>query len=73
MVVEILFLAFNNTDFQFGIKKLTQRSYIAAKALSITREIEYINKRELGKIVLNKYFKILEVYMVILEAEVLIY
>lgn len=69
----MLFLVFNNVNFQFGIKKLIQRSYITTKTLFITSQIEIINKRKFAKIVLHKNFKTFIVYIAVLEVEALIY
>lgn len=73
MVLELFFLAFSNGDFQFGIEKLTWRSYTVAEALPTTSQIELINKTVFVKVVLDKNFETFVIYMAALEAEALIY
>ena len=53
VILEILSLTFSNTDVQFIDKELTWRSYIIEKALSTTRQVELINKKEFAKTVLD--------------------
>lgn len=69
----IFFLAFSNTNFQFGTEKLTCRSYIVVEVLSTTSWVELINKSEFAKVALDKNSGIFVVHVVVLEAEMSIY
>ncbi len=53
-VLEMLFLVFSNTNFQFGTEKLTWRSYTAAEALPTISWVKLIDKREFAKAALDK-------------------
>lgn len=64
----MLFLTFNKVNIQFAEKKLTWRSYTSAKALSITKQVEIINKKKFGKTVLNIELEIFVMYVSALEA-----
>ncbi len=68
VVLGMLFLAFNNPDFQFGTKKLTWRSYTVAKALPTTSRVKLINKREFVKAALDENSETFMVYVATLEA-----
>lgn len=63
----------NNETFQFDIKELTQRSQIIIEILLTTSLIEFIDKKECAKAVLDKHFETFIVYMITLEAENSIY
>lgn len=54
VILKMSFLIFNNIDFQFAKKDLTWKSYTAAKALSITKQIELINKKVFAKAELDE-------------------
>ncbi len=54
VVLGMPFLALSNTDFQFGAKKLTWRSYTIAEALSTTSRGKLIDKREFAKAALDE-------------------
>ena len=54
MILEILFITFNNTNIQFVKKKLTCRFYTNAEALPTTKQAELINKKEFAKVALDK-------------------
>lgn len=43
MILEMPFLIFSNGNIHFADKKLTWKSYIAGKALSIIKQVELIN------------------------------
>ena len=63
----MLFLTFSNADIQFTKKKLTWKSYIAAKALPTTKWVELIDKREFAKAVLDKEPKTFVMHIAALE------
>ncbi len=67
VVLGMPFLALNNADFQFGAEKLTWRSYTTAEALSTTRLIELINKKEFAKAALDKNLETFDVYVSALD------
>ena len=48
------FLTLSNADVQFIEKELTWRSYTTGKALSTTKRIEFINKKEFAKMALDE-------------------
>ena len=58
MVLEMPFLILSNADIQFPEKKLTFKFYTTAKALSITKQVELINKKEFVKTAFNERLKI---------------
>lgn len=67
MVLEMPFLTFSNANIQFKKKKFTQRTYTAAKALSTTKWVELINKKEFIKTALDKNSKIFLVHISALQ------
>ena len=69
VVLGMLFLAFSNADIQFAEKELTRRSYTATEALSITKRIKLIDKKEFLKAAMDEKSKTFIVYIVTLEAE----
>ena len=48
------FLALSNINFQFSVKKLTQKSYTATKVLPTTNWVKLIDKKEFAKAALNE-------------------
>lgn len=72
VVLGILILAFSNVDVQFDLRELTLRSYIITKALTITSQVELIDKSEFTKITLDEKSETFMVNVVVLEAKVLI-
>ena len=62
------FLTLNNSEIEFAKKELTQRSYTAAEALSTTKWVDLINKKEFAKAALDEEFEIFMVYVAALEA-----
>lgn len=74
VVLEMLFQSFSNVDIEFTkLKKLIWRFYTIAKALPITNRVKFINKRKYVKAILDKYLETFVIYVVLLEAEILIY
>ncbi len=67
MVLGMLFLTFNNTDFQFGAEELTWRSYTIVETLPTTNRVKLIDKREYAKTTLDGNSETLVVYVIILE------
>lgn len=67
IVLDMFFLALNNTDFQFRTKKLICRSYTTAEALPTNSRIEIIDKKEFAKTALDKNFETFMVYIAALE------
>ena len=54
MVLDMSFLTLSNVDVQFVEKELTWRSYTTAKALSTTKRVEIIDKKEFAKAALDE-------------------
>lgn len=73
MVLEISFLALSSAYIQFDTKKLIWRSYIIAETLSTTSWVEFIDKREFTKIVLDEIFEMFGIHVVALKAKISIY
>lgn len=69
VVLEMSFLAFSNTNFQFGSEKLMWGSYTAVKALPIANRVELINKKKFVKVALDENFKTFMVYIATLEIQ----
>ena len=53
VVLGMLFLTFSRADVRFAKQKFVQRSYPTAEALSTTRRVEIINKKEFAVAALN--------------------
>ena len=68
VVVGMPFLTFSNANIQFTAKELTWRSYIAAEALSTTKRVELIKKREFAKAALDEESETFVVHGAALEA-----
>lgn len=68
VVLNIVFRAISNTNFQFDIKKFTWRSYIVAKALSTTSPVKLIDKKEFPKAALDENSETFIVHVSALEA-----
>lgn len=49
-----MLIFFNNTDFQFDIENLTQKSYTITKDIPTTNWVELINKYKFAKIIPDK-------------------
>lgn len=64
----MLFLVLSNVNFEFYIEKLTQGSYIAIKALFITNQVEFIDKKEFAKTMLDENLETFVVYVGTLKA-----
>ncbi len=74
MVLEMLFLALSNANFQLGAKELTWRTYIVAKTLPTTSRVELIDKREFAKVALDENLETFVVHVSALNvAEPMIY
>ena len=70
VVLEILFLAFGNANFEFArLGKYTWRSYMVAKALLPTNRVKLMNKMEFAKVALDKDFTSFLIQIAILEAK----
>lgn len=67
MVLGMLFFTLSNANIQFTEKKLTWRSYIAAEALPITKQVEIIDKIEFAKAVLNENVETFVVYVISID------
>ena len=63
VILEMLFLIFNNIDVQFAKKDLIWRSYTTKKVLPITWQIELINKKVFAKATLDKNVKAFVVHV----------
>lgn len=68
LVLGMSFLSFSNADFQFSTRKLTQRSYTYAEALSTARQVELIDKYKFAITAPDKNSEIFIVHVVALEA-----
>ena len=68
VVLEMLFLTFGNVDIQFAEKELTWRSYTTAEALPITKQMEFIDRREFAKAALDEEFETFLVHVIALKA-----
>ena len=53
MVLRILFLTLNKADIRFAERELVWRTYTATEALSMTKRIEIIDKKEFAVAALN--------------------
>lgn len=67
IVLRISFLFFSNAYLEFGVKKVTWRSYITAKTLVIAEKVELINNYEFIKVALDRNFNIFVIYVAILR------
>ena len=63
VVLGMLFLIFRNANVQFVEKELTWRSYTTAKALTTTKRVELINKKEFAKVALDEKSETFVVYV----------
>ena len=68
VVLGMPFLTISNANIQFAAKKLTWRSYTAAKALPTTKRIELIDKKEFAKAALDEESETFVVHVAALEA-----
>lgn len=68
MVLDMPFLKLRNIDIQYIEKKFTWRSYITAKALLITKQVMFIDKKDFAKVILDKESKTFVVHIPALEA-----
>ena len=67
VVLGMPYLTFSNANIQFVEKELTWKSYTTAEALSTTKRVELINKKEFAKAALDKKSETLVVYVVSLK------
>lgn len=67
VVFRISFLIIFNTNIWYMENELIWRCYITIDILSITKTIEFFEKREFITIVLNKNTKIFEIYIIFLK------
>ena len=63
VVLGMPFFTLKNANIQFTEKELTWRSYTAKKALPTTQKVEFINKKEFAKAVLDENIEAFVVYM----------
>lgn len=68
LVLEIIFLAFNNVNIQFDAQSFTWRLYTAAKALLTARQVEMIDKDKFAMAALNENIKTYVIYVATLKA-----
>ena len=68
VVLGMSFLTFSNINIQFVKKELTWRSYTAAEALPITKQIELIDKKKFAKTALDEEFETFGMHVAALEA-----
>ena len=67
VILKIPFFIFSNVNIQFAWRELIWKSYTMDKALSTTKRVELINKKEFAKAVLDKNSETFVVYMVFLN------
>ena len=67
VVLGMLFLAFSNADMSVADKDLTRRIYTAADALSTTKHMQIIDRKEFAKAALGENFKIFVVHIAFLN------
>ena len=72
VVLEMPYLTFSNADIKFAEKKLTWKSYITAKALSTTKQVELIDKKEFTKVAFEENIEALVVYMTFLSLSLML-
>lgn len=63
MVLQISFLILSNANIWFDKKKLTWKSYTAAKALPIIKQIEIIDKKKFAKTAFDENIEAFLVYV----------
>ena len=68
VVLEMPFFTLSNADIQFFEKKLTWKSYIIAKALPTTKQIELIDKKKFVKAAVDENSETYVIYVATLEA-----
>ena len=66
VVLGMPFLTFSNANIQFAQKQLIQRSYITANAISTTKHVKIINRKEFAKAALDKHVEAFVLYMTFL-------
>ena len=69
LILEIPFLKISNADVSFGKKTLTWKTYTTNKALSTTKRVQIINKKDFVIVVLNINSETFVVYVIIQEQE----
>lgn len=69
VVLRIFFLSLINAHINFAkLGNLTWKSYITAKALSTTSQVELINKRAFAKTALDENSKTFVIHVIVFEA-----
>lgn len=63
IVLGMPFLTLSNVDIQFAEGELTWRSYTIAEALPTTSRVEFIDKKEFAKAVLDKNVEVFVVHV----------
>lgn len=63
VVLEILFMTFNNAVILFLEQELIWGSYTIVETLPITKQVELIDKKEFTKTVFNKNFEVFIIHM----------
>lgn len=71
VVLVMFFLTLSNSNILFLEQELIWRSYIAAKAIPNTKQVEIINKNAFAKAVLDKNVKVFMVYITSLSLNLL--
>lgn len=67
MILEMPFFSFNNVNLQFSTKKLIWRTYIAAEAILIVKQVKLIDKHKFVKAVLDENPETFVMHITILE------
>ena len=68
MALGMSFLTFSKADVLFLEQKLILKSYTAAEALSTTKQVEFIDKKEFAKAALDAKLKTLIIHIIALKA-----
>lgn len=72
VVLKMFFLIFSIINIQFTKKKLAQRFYTTAKALSTTKQIKLIGKKKFAKVALQKNMKVFVIYMTFIDLSLML-
>lgn len=70
IVLGMPFLTLSNVDIQFAGGELTWRSYSIAEALPTTSRVEFIDKKEFAKAMLDKNVEVFVVHIALSQSRV---
>lgn len=72
MLLKILFFIVSNANIQFAKKKLTYRSCTLDKALSTTKQVEFIDNKKFAKVVLDKNVEDFVIHVIFLSSSLML-